>query len=64
MAILTSTGVEPLSGSGYGVAGAPVMRSAVSVLPMGDVSPQVWWGAGLVALACAAGVAYVRMRRV
>jgi hypothetical protein len=64
MAILTSAGVQPLSGPGYGVTGAPVMRSAVSVSPVGDVSPQVWWGAGLVALACAAGVAYVRMRRV
>ncbi len=64
MATLTSAGVIPLSGPGYGVSSAPVMRSAVSVSPMGDVSPQVWWGAGLVALACAAGVAYVRMRRV
>lgn len=64
MAILTSAGVMPLSGPGYGVSSAPVMRSAVSVSPMGDLSPQVWWGAGLVALACAAGVAYVRMRRI
>ncbi|KIS26475.1 hypothetical protein TV39_14345 [Arthrobacter sp. SPG23] len=64
MAVLTSAGVVPLSGPGYGVSSAPVMRSAVSVSPMGDVSPQVWWGAGLVALACAAGVAYVRMRRI
>ena len=64
MAILTSAGVLPLSGPGYGVSSAPVMRSAVSVSPMGEVSPQVWWGGGLIALACAAGVAYVRMRRI
>ncbi|WP_454698967.1 hypothetical protein [Arthrobacter humicola] len=64
MAMLTSAGVLPLSGPGYGVSSAPVMRSAVSVSPMGEMSPQVWWGAGLVALACAAGVAYVRMRRI
>ncbi|MFF1382625.1 hypothetical protein ACFVWT_03565 [Arthrobacter sp. NPDC058288] len=64
MAILTSAGVVPLSGPGYGVSSAPVMRSAVSVSPVGELSPQVWWGAGLVALACAAGVAYVRMRRI
>ncbi|MBP1232078.1 hypothetical protein JOE40_001722 [Arthrobacter sp. PvP102] len=64
MAVLTSAGVVPLSGPGYGVSSAPVMRSAVSVSPVGELSPQVWWGAGLVALACAAGVAYVRMRRI
>ncbi|MDR6506370.1 hypothetical protein [Arthrobacter oryzae] len=64
MATLTSAGVIPLSGPGYGVSSAPVMRSAVSVSPVGDVSPQVWWGAGLVAVACAAGVAFVRMRRI
>jgi hypothetical protein len=64
MATLTSGGVIPLSGPGYGVSSAPVMRSAVSVSPMGDMSPQVWWGGGLVALACAAGIAYVRMRRI
>ncbi|CAN7450231.1 hypothetical protein LJR014_002892 [Arthrobacter sp. LjRoot14] len=64
MAILTSAGVVPLSGAGYGVSSAPVMRSAVSVSPVGEMSPQVWWGAGLVALACAAGVAFVRMRRI
>ncbi|MBT2596848.1 hypothetical protein [Arthrobacter sp. ISL-72] len=64
MAILTSAGVLPLSGPGYGVSSAPVMRSAVSVSPMGEVSPQVWWGGGLIGLACAAGFAYVRMRRI
>jgi hypothetical protein len=63
MATLTSAGVVPLSGPGFGVASAPVMRSAVSVSPMGDVSPQVWWGAGLVGLAAAAGFAFVRLRR-
>jgi hypothetical protein len=63
MAILTSAGAEPLSGSGYGISGTPVMRPAISISPLGEMSPQVWWGAGLVALACAAGVAYVRMRR-
>lgn len=64
MATLTSAGVVPLSGPGFGVASAPVMRSAVSVSPMGDVSPQVWWGAGLVALAGAAGFAFVKLRRI
>jgi hypothetical protein len=63
MATLTSAGVVPLSGPGFGVASAPVMRSAVSVSPIGDVSPQVWWGAGLVGLAAAAGFAFVRLRR-
>jgi hypothetical protein len=64
VATLTSAGTVPLSGPGYGVSSAPVMRSAVSVTPVGAVSPLVWWGSGLVALACAAGVAFVRMRRI
>jgi hypothetical protein len=65
VATLTSSAATvPLSGPGYGVSSAPVMRSAVSVTPVGAVSPLVWWGAGLVALSCAAGVAFVRMRRI
>lgn len=63
MATLTSAGLVPLSGPGYGVSGAPVMRSAVSVTPLEGVPAQVWWGAGLVALAGAAGVAFIRMRK-
>jgi hypothetical protein len=63
MATVTSSGTVPLSGPGYGVSSAPVMRSAVSVTPVGGLSPQVWWGAGLVALAGVAGMAFVRMRK-
>jgi hypothetical protein len=41
----------------------PAESAVLTAAPGGPVSPLVWWGAGLVILAGAAGLAVVRIRR-
>ncbi|MFE4837609.1 hypothetical protein ACFRAU_23365 [Arthrobacter sp. NPDC056691] len=41
----------------------PAENAVMGVSRSGTIAPQVWWGAGLLALAGAAGVAAVRIRR-
>lgn len=41
----------------------PAESAVLGVSQNGTIAPQVWWGAGLLALAGAAGVAAVRIRR-
>ncbi|MET3933277.1 MULTISPECIES: hypothetical protein [unclassified Arthrobacter] len=41
----------------------PAESAVMGVSRSGTIEPQVWWGAGLLALAGAAGVAAVRIRR-
>ena len=41
----------------------PAESAVMGVSRNGTIEPQVWWGAGLLALAGAAGVAAVRIRR-
>ncbi|MFE4544894.1 hypothetical protein [Arthrobacter sp. NPDC056727] len=41
----------------------PAESAVMGVSQNGTIAPQVWWGAGLLALAGAAGVAAVRLRR-
>ncbi|WP_185982226.1 hypothetical protein [Arthrobacter sp. KBS0703] len=41
----------------------PAESAVLAAAPGGAVSPLVWWGAGLLVLAGAAGIAVVRIRR-
>ena len=41
----------------------PAESAVMGISRSGTIEPQVWWGAGLLALAGAAGVAAVRIRR-
>ncbi|MFF2315590.1 hypothetical protein ACFVTE_04895 [Arthrobacter sp. NPDC058097] len=41
----------------------PAENAVMGLSRSGTIEPQVWWGAGLLALAGAAGVAAVRIRR-
>jgi hypothetical protein len=41
----------------------PAESAVMGASRNGTIEPQVWWGAGLLALAGAAGVAAVRIRR-
>ncbi|MFC7848963.1 hypothetical protein ACFUTU_10875 [Arthrobacter sp. NPDC057388] len=41
----------------------PAENAVMSASHRGTIAPQVWWGAGLLAVAGAAGVAAVRLRR-
>jgi hypothetical protein len=41
----------------------PAESAVLAATPGGAVSPLVWWGAGLLILAGAAGLAVVRIRR-
>jgi len=41
----------------------PAESAVLTATPGGAVSPLVWWGAGLLILAGAAGLAVVRIRR-